>query len=123
MLFDMDPRPQLQLQRIHSAPSLGRALDPIASPRTLAYYGDRGIQTEEGSKITESQPANQPQIDTEQDRYPTFDEVLRKLLDEPTLPTGPIERLEVTTQANGDASCRVWAARAEEFEMVFYPGN
>ena len=54
------------------------------------------------------------EIDTDQDRYPDFAKVLRGLLNEAEIPDGPVERIEVTTLANGEATYRVWAARAEE---------
>lgn len=50
------------------------------------------------------------------DRYPAAAKGLRRILDEGTLPDGPIERLEVTFLASGEATYRVWEPRAEDSE-------
>jgi hypothetical protein len=58
---------------------------------------------------------------TEVDRYPELKKVLQAVSDAQDLPEGPIERLEVTCLASGEATYRVWAARAEEPEGGYLP--
>jgi hypothetical protein len=58
----------------------------------------------------------------EQDHYPRLEDVFSKILAEPDIPTGGVERIEVTCLAGGDATYRVWAARAEEAEGGYLPG-
>jgi len=54
------------------------------------------------------------------DEYPHLEDVLRRLLADPDIPVGPVERVEVTAQASAEASYRVWAPRAEEPESGTY---
>jgi hypothetical protein len=60
---------------------------------------------------------------TDVDRYPDWADALRRIVAEADLPEGPIERLEVTTLANGDITCRIWPARAEEPEGIVLYGE
>jgi len=53
-------------------------------------------------------------VDTDRDRYPTAVNLLRRIIQEGELPTGPIERLEVTCLASGEATYRVWEPRSED---------
>jgi hypothetical protein len=48
------------------------------------------------------------------DNYPGIREVFDRVLDQDELPEGDIERVEVTCLASGEATYKVWAARAEE---------
>ena len=54
------------------------------------------------------------EFDHNVDRYPDFADVLAALQDAEDLPDGPLERVEITTLASGEATCRVWTPRAEE---------
>jgi hypothetical protein len=65
--------------------------------------------------------SKQGTIDTDADRYPDVSTVLSTVGQR--LPSGftHVERLEVTCLANGDATYRVWAPRAEEPETGFIP--
>jgi hypothetical protein len=60
-------------------------------------------------------------VDYDVDRYPTFRDVLRRVLDEVEAADSPIERLEVTTLASGEATYRYWLPRAEEPEGGYLP--
>jgi hypothetical protein len=60
-------------------------------------------------------------IDPNVDRYPDLDRVIRHIEDDLDLPDGPIERLELTFLASGEATYRVWAARAEDPEGGYIP--
>lgn len=59
-------------------------------------------------------PGGDEQIDTDSDRYPSFESVISAIQDHDEFQEGPVERLEITCLANGDATYRVWAPRAEE---------
>lgn len=61
------------------------------------------------------------EIDTDADRFPTATSGLRRLIQEGSLPDGPVERLEVRWLANGEGVYRVWPARAEEPEGGYVP--
>lgn len=52
--------------------------------------------------------------DPDADRFQDIREVVDEVLHEHDFPSGPIERLEITCLANGEANARVWVARAEE---------
>lgn len=52
----------------------------------------------------------------ERDRYPRLVDVLEGILNDDTIPDGPVERLELTALANGEATYRYWLPRAEESE-------
>lgn len=60
-------------------------------------------------------------FDPEVDRYPSIHGVIDQVLGEDHFPDGPIERLEITCQASGDANWRAWPARAEEPEGGYFP--
>ena len=55
-----------------------------------------------------------------QDRYPSLDKVIDEVFDAEDFPEGPIERFEITCLASGDATYRVWPARAEEPESGYF---
>jgi hypothetical protein len=55
------------------------------------------------------------------DRYPEFGPAMRRIVQEAELPAGPVERIEVTFLADGSATYRVWAARAEEADGGYIP--
>lgn len=59
-------------------------------------------------------PTLSKDFDPEVDHYPELKTVFAEVLRFEELPEGPIERVEVTCLASGDATCRVWAARSEE---------
>ena len=61
------------------------------------------------------------EFDHNVDRYPNFDKAMRRIMRDAELPSGPIERLEVTFLASGEATYRVWAARAEEPDGGYLP--
>ena len=63
---------------------------------------------------TRSASNDQAAINPDVDRYPSFEETLRRILQEADLPKGPIDRLELTTLPSGEAAYRVWAAREED---------
>jgi hypothetical protein len=65
--------------------------------------------------------AKQQETDFNSDRYPDVYNVLRRILQNEPFPKGPIERLEVTTLANGEANWRVTPARAEVTEGGHLP--
>jgi hypothetical protein len=69
--------------------------------------------------ITETPLAHQADFDPDSDRYPDLSDVLRRIIASDALPSGPIERLEVTCLAGGEATCRVWPARASEPEGMY----
>lgn len=54
------------------------------------------------------------------DAYPSLVKVLKKIAQEEDLPAGQIEHIEVHCFASGEASCRVWAPRAEEPETAYW---
>jgi hypothetical protein len=71
--------------------------------------------------LGKSRTETQPEIDTDADRYPSLTSVLNKVQHRMPSELVHIERLEVTCLANGDATFRVWAPRAEEPETGFIP--
>lgn len=71
--------------------------------------------------MTESSEGNAGTFDPNVDRYPNFFDVLRRVMDETELPDAPIERLEVTCLASGEATYRVWEARAVEPDGGYLP--
>lgn len=56
----------------------------------------------------------QPAFDHTVDHFPELKRVLQQLPQQEDFPDGPIERIEVTCLANGQATARVWPAHAEE---------
>lgn len=48
------------------------------------------------------------------DRYPDLRATIEKVLADEFMPSEPIERFEVTLLPSGEATYRVWQARAEE---------
>lgn len=55
------------------------------------------------------------------DRYPNIYDLLRALEESGELPNGPVERLEITCLASGEATYRMWEPRAEESEGGYLP--
>jgi hypothetical protein len=53
-------------------------------------------------------------VDTDSDRYPDIKSVLAAMQDDEEITEGAVERIEVNCLANGDATYRVWAPRAED---------
>lgn len=49
-----------------------------------------------------------------EDRYSELERVIHQVLSDPDFPDGPHERFEVTLLASGEATWRVWPARAGE---------
>jgi hypothetical protein len=72
-------------------------------------------------ETSSTQPGELTLAQANEDRYPKLTRVLQRIAGEADLPTGAIERLEVTCLANGDATYRVWPARAEEPVGGFLP--
>lgn len=60
--------------------------------------------------------------DADVDRFPNLKQILSELAGSDGVPDVPIERLELTTLANGDATYRYWEPRAEESEGGFISG-
>jgi len=48
------------------------------------------------------------------DRYPNLKRVATRVFNEDDFPKGDVERIEITGVASGEATYRVWEARAEE---------
>jgi hypothetical protein len=59
--------------------------------------------------------------DHNRDRYPTAIQGLRRIVEQGRLEDTTIERLEVNFFANGEATYRYWAPRAEESRGGFLP--
>jgi hypothetical protein len=57
------------------------------------------------------------------DRYAEIIEVVARVLEEKSFPQYPVERLEVTCLASGEATWRAWPAKAEESEGGYYPAG
>lgn len=58
----------------------------------------------------------QAEIDPNVDRYPNFVQGMRRILQEADIDDRPIERLEVTFLASGEATYRVWEPRSDDYE-------
>lgn len=74
----------------------------------------------------EQQPATGPTgafFDHNVDRYPNIEDVFAKVVQRLENPEAPVERLEVTSLASGEATYRVWTARAEEPETGYLPAD
>jgi hypothetical protein len=61
----------------------------------------------------------QMSFDPDVDRYPDLKRLFSRIEASDAIPDGPVERLEITCLAGGEATCRVWPARALEPEGVF----
>jgi hypothetical protein len=59
-------------------------------------------------------------VDPDQDRYPSFADVLSRLLDDGPLLDRQVERVEIHLYASGEATYRVWEPRSEEPEGGYY---
>lgn len=55
------------------------------------------------------------------DRYPNIYDLLAAIQESGNLPNVPLERLEVTALASGEAQYRYWLPRAEEPEGGYLP--
>lgn len=71
--------------------------------------------------MAEATERDQVQVDTEQDRFPNVFEVLQRMISDSELTDGPVQLIEITTFASGEACYRVWPARAEEPEIGYFP--
>jgi hypothetical protein len=60
-------------------------------------------------------------FDPDAEQYPTLKRVLRKIEAAPELNDTPVDRVEVSCMANGEANVRVWKAKAEEPEVLHWP--
>jgi hypothetical protein len=56
--------------------------------------------------------SEQPTVDTDSDRYPTFVQGMRRILQEAEIEDVAIDRLEVNFTASGEATYRYWQPRA-----------
>lgn len=72
--------------------------------------------------MTEPQqvPAASDEVDTDSDRYPNVHDVLARIGQLPELEDAQVERVEVHCFASGEATYRVWPARAEEPEQGYW---
>lgn len=96
-------------------------MDPFARRAFLAYFGDWPELKEEGASMVAGQPAGAGDVDPNVDRYRNIYDLLSDLSESGQLPNEPVERVEITCLANGEANCRYWTARAEEPEGLFLP--
>jgi cellulase/cellobiase CelA1 len=62
----------------------------------------------------EQLPPDETEQDEFGDRYPDPLSVIERVVHEDDFPSGDVERIEITMVASGEATWRVWAARAEE---------
>lgn len=69
----------------------------------------------------ETSQSEQPQLDTDSDRYPTPVAGIRRILQEAELPEDPIEWLEVQFLASGEATYRMRRPRADEATGGYLP--
>ena len=60
-------------------------------------------------------------IDTDQDRFLVLSEVLSRIMEDSDLVNAEVERIEINLHATGEANARIWAPRAEEAEVLYYP--
>lgn len=58
---------------------------------------------------------------TDVDRYPDPRELVTRIVDEDDFPDGSVERIEITCLASGEATWRVWPARAEDPIGGYFP--
>jgi hypothetical protein len=61
------------------------------------------------------------EVDFNSDRYPTAREGIRRILEALDNPDAQVDRVEVNFLANGEATYRIWEARAEEPEGGVLP--
>lgn len=54
------------------------------------------------------------QAPSTEDRYPSAHRAIQAVINADDFPEGPVERIEVYCLASGEATWRVWEARAEE---------
>jgi hypothetical protein len=64
---------------------------------------------------------NDKAIDPDVDRYPTFVQGMRRILQEAEIPDVPVDRLEVNFLASGECTYRYWTARNEESDGGVLP--
>lgn len=65
----------------------------------------------ERGEVTEN---DEPEIFHNVDRFPHLQDVLAVIQDIDETANGPVERLEITCLASGEATYRIWPPRAEE---------
>lgn len=96
-------------------------MDSDASSWTLAYCRDWDRDSKGVRTVAKRRTEEQETKDHNVDRYPKLKKVLSDLQQSDEIPDVPIDRLEVTTLANGEANARWWTARAEEPDGVHFP--
>jgi hypothetical protein len=64
--------------------------------------------------LAKDRSGQEQQIDPDKDRYPSIRKAIHAALQDEDFPQGDVERFEVTCLASGEATYRVWAARADE---------
>lgn len=117
----MGIRLKLWLQRVKSLFKPRREVDPIPGPWTVAYFGDWGSARDPKRVRNVDTPQLPIEDPAPQDRYPNIYDLLAVLQEAGDLPNEPIERLEVTALASGEATYRFWRVRAEESEGGYLP--
>jgi hypothetical protein len=80
----------------------------------MAYCGDRHTRDGKWDFVAKDTKQAPRQEATDVDRYPKLDKVFRQVLKRLDDPDAPVERVEVTCLASGEATYRVWSARAIE---------
>lgn len=70
-------------------------------------------------KDSEKPQAEQQVYDFDADHYPTATGALRRLLDDPALPDGQVDRIEIRAQANGELTWRIRPARGDLYEVGY----
>lgn len=73
--------------------------------------------------LAKTDKASPEKFDPDQDHYPDATRLLLGLVEGGYLPNGPVERLEVMSQASGEATFRYWTPRADEPEGGYLPAG
>ena len=55
----------------------------------------------------------------DQDRFPTWERLLSRLMDAELVPEDQVQRVEIECGAAGDITYRYWPARADEYEFSY----
>jgi hypothetical protein len=71
--------------------------------------------------LSETELGLPAEIDPNEDRYPKIQDVLAAVAAADELPETGVDRVEVHCFASGEATYRVWAARAEEPHVGYFP--
>lgn len=121
MLHRLGIRRRLSVPRVEGAPQRRRKVDPIASKGSVAYFGDWLEITGAGAAITDIAREGVTDLDPNVDNYPNLYDVLLVLQQHEDVPNEAVERVEITTLANGEANCRWWTPKAEEPEGIHIP--